>query len=292
MALFATLERDSPEADKLITLAHLAADYQEKLSSNTDKAVVVVIYGYLTTNAASDSLKEEIERNLMNRSIGPMVKTLTQIGVPIDKLYIADYVFSDRKGRKIDLFLQQQGESRHVLPSNPTEPGRRIPQVNIPKPVRDSKVTLDSGKELILEVTARTIKSGKRTVVPELSLKTTTGISPVAISKGFGAELVVWKPKLESLLRKIGKGGIADKVEFALKIVGVGKMSKEFADQISIEIAASLKAALTFDITIPGTSYELPVELSYSYGAAYRDGTIGDRGQGMVTITLFRFKGL
>ena len=292
MALFATLERDSPEADKLITLAHLAADYHEKLSSNTDKAVVVVIYGYLTTHAASDSLKEEIERNLMNKSIGPMVKTLTQMGVPIDKLYIADYVFSDRKGRKIDLFLQQQGESRHVLPSNPSEPGRRIPQVNIPKPVRDSRVTLDSGKELILEVTARTIKSGKRTVVPELSLKTTTGISPVAISKGFGAELVAWKPKLEGLLRKIGKAGLADKVEFALKIVGVGKMSKEFAHQISIEIAASLKAALTFDITIPGTSYELPVELSYSYGAAYRDGTIGDRGQGMVTITLFRFKGL
>src|SRR4051794_32466260 len=82
MALFATIERDSPESVKLITLAHLASDLKDKQSGNAAKQANVVLYGYLTTVAATDSVKEGIERDLMNRSLSGVTKSLTQLGVP------------------------------------------------------------------------------------------------------------------------------------------------------------------------------------------------------------------
>lgn len=290
MALFATIERDAPQADKLITLAHLAADFQEKLRSDPHKQLVVLIYGYLTMVAAEDAVKEGIERGLMNKSMVAMSKTLVQMGVPIDKLYFGDYVFSSSKARKIDLFLEQQGGTHHTMPGNQSDANLRIPTVNVPKPVRDAELSINKNKEVVLEITARTIKSGKRTVVPEVSIRTTTGISPVEISAGVNAQLVVWKPKLEGLLRKVGQQGIADKIEFDVKIVAGGAKTKEFARQISYEVAAALRASLTFEITIPGTKREIPIELSYSYGAEYKGGSISDKSEGMIKVTLFRFK--
>ncbi|HSU24666.1 MAG TPA: hypothetical protein VLI65_01675, partial [Pyrinomonadaceae bacterium] len=88
MALFATLERDSPEADKLVTLAHLASDFQDRFRSDPQKGLNILMIGYLTAAAVGDAVKEEIERGLMNKSILSMSKTLTQMGVPIDKLYL------------------------------------------------------------------------------------------------------------------------------------------------------------------------------------------------------------
>lgn len=68
-------------------------------------------------------------------------------------------------------------------------------------------------------------------------------------------------------------------------------MTKECAKQISIEAPASLQAALTFNITIPGINRGLPIELSYSYGATYHKGRgVSDNSQGMIKVTLFRFK--
>jgi hypothetical protein len=290
MALFATLERDSPEADKLVTLAHLASDFQDRFRSDPQKGLNILMIGYLTAAAVGDAVKEEIERGLMNKSILTMSKTLTQMGVPIDKLYLGDLVFSSSKGRKIDLFMEQQGEARHSVPGNPAISGYKIPTINPPKPVRDAELKINSNQELVLEVTARKIESGKRILIPELSFKSSTGISPVAISKGFDAELTVLRPKLESVLKKIGQEGLADKIEFSVQIVGGGKISKEFARQISTEVAASLKVALNINITIPGTKHELPIELSYSYGAAYKDGGVTEKGEGMITVTIFRFK--
>ena len=291
MSLFATIGRDAPEADKLVTLAHLASDFQDKFRSATQKQVNILIYGYLTDVAATDSVKEDIERDLMNRSISSMSKSLVQMGVPIDKLYIGEFVFSSGKARKVDFFLEQQGEARHSLPGNPPTDGHKIPTVNPAKPVRDAELSVNSGKVVSLEMTAFKIESGQRSLVPELSFKSSTNISPVAISNEFGAELVAWKPKLESLLKKIGQQGNADKIEFAVKINAGGKMQKEFAHQISYEIAGQLQVALTFDVTIPGTSHDLPVELSYSYGAVYdKDKGFSSDGQGMIKVTLFRFK--
>jgi len=297
MALFATIERDSPEAIKLITLAHLASDFQDRRRVDPQKQVNVLLYGYLTATAASDSVKQDIERDLMNRSLSAISKTLIQMGVPIDKLYLGEMVFSAPKGRKIDLFLEQQGEARHPVPANPPGTGGPTPTVNPPKPVRDAELSVNNKRQLVLEVTAKTIKSAIRTVIPEINFKSSTGISPVEISKGFGAELTLWKPRIEGVLRRLGKERIADKIEFEMKIIGGGALTKEFASQISIEIAAQLEAALTFNITIPGTSYELPVELSYSYGPGYRsdltdptNGNVKWEGQGMVKVTVFRFK--
>jgi hypothetical protein len=297
MALFATIERDSPDAVKLITLAHLASDFRDRRRVDPQKQINILMYGYLTATAASDSVKQDIERDLMNRSLLSLSKTLVQMGVPIDKLYLGEMVFSGPKGRKIDLFLEQQGEAKHYVPSNPPGIGQPIPTVHPPKRVRDAELSINNNKELVLEVTAHTIKSGTRTLIPEVAFKSSTGISPVEISKGFSAELTLWKPKLEAALRRIGQAGLADKIEFSLKIIGGGALTKEFARQISAEVAASLQAALTFNITIPGTSYELPVELSYSYGGDYKagiddptNGNISGEGQGMIKVTLFRFK--
>lgn len=297
MALFATLERDSPEADKLITLAHLASDFQDKLRSEPHRQLGVFVYGYLTTTAASDAVKEDIERGLMGKSLSSISKTLMQMGVPIDKLYLGELVFSNSKGRKIDLFLEQQGEARHYVPGNPPGTGRPAQTVNPPKPVRDAGLSVDSKKQLVLEVTAKTIKSGTRTVIPELSFKSNTALSPDALSKAFKAELTLWKPRLEGILKRIGQGNLADKIEFAVRIVGGGKASKEFARQISAEVAASLQAALTFNVTIPGINREIPIELSYSYGSGYKTdisnptgGNFNTEGQGMIKITLFKFK--
>jgi hypothetical protein len=290
MALFATIERDSSEAVKQTTLGKLTADYRDRLRSGPDKQLSIILYGYLTPAAASDSIKEEIERDLMNRSMSAITQILVRMGVPIDKLYIGEFVFSAPKGRKIDLFLQQQGESAPGLPGNVPTSGGRIQTVKPPKPVRDAELSVNKRGEVVLEVTAYKVVSGRRTLVPEFAFKTTTGISPVEISKGVSSELVLFKPKLEAMLRRIGQEGIADKIEFAVKIKGGAAMSKEFARQISIEVAASLQAALTFNITIPGTKRELPIELSYSYGAGYRDGRVTDYGEAMIKVTIFRFK--
>jgi hypothetical protein len=299
MSLFATIERDAPEAAKLITLAHLASDFQDKYKSSPDKRLSILLYPYLTAVAATDSVKEDIERGLMSKSLNSFVKTLVQYGVPIDSVYLGEFVFSGQKGRKIDLFLEQQGESGHPFPSNPSDTGYPLPTVNPPKKVRDAEVSVNSSKQVVLEITAKSIRLGSATVLPEVSFKSTTGISPVDISNGFSAELTLWKPKLETLLRKVGQERWADKIEFSLKIVAGGQLSKEFAGQISAEIAAQLQAALSFNITIPGTSYELPIELSYSYGPAYNapytdptNGNTAMQGQGMVKVTVFRFKSL
>jgi hypothetical protein len=298
MSLFATIERDAPEAARLITLAHLASDFQERRKENPGKSLNILLYGYLTAVAATDSVKEDIERGLMTKSLSSAVKTLVQYGVPIDSVYLGEFVFSVPKGRMIDLFLEQQGESRHVFPTNPPETGHPLPTVNPPKKVRDAEVSVNSSKQVVLEITAKSFKLGSETVLPEVSFKSTTGLSPVDISNGFSAELTLWKPKLEALLRKLGQEGLADRMEFSLKIIAGGQLSKEFAGQISAEIAAQLQAALTFNITIPGTSYELPIELSYSYGPSYNapytdptNGNAGMQGQGVVKVTVFRFKG-
>ncbi len=297
MALFATLERDSPEADKLITLAHLASDFQDKLRSEPHKQLGVFMFGYLTDAAAADAVKEDIERGLMGKSLSAISTTLIQMGVPVDKLYLGDMVFSNGKGRKIDLFLEQQGESRHYVPGNPPGTGRPPRTVNPPKPVRDADLSINSKNQLVLEVKVKTIKSGTRTVIPELSFKSNTALSPDALSKAFKAELTLWKPKLEGILKRIGQGNLADKIEFAIRIVGGGKASKDFAKQISAEIAASLRAALTFNVTIPGVNREIPIELSYSYGGGYKTdisnptgGNFTVDGQGTIKITLFKFK--
>ncbi len=297
MALFATIERDSPESVKLITLAHLAADFKEKRRSRPDRQLSIVLYGYLTAVAASDSIKEEIERGLMNKSLAAITKTLVGYGVPIDKLYIGEFVFSTSKARKIDIFLQQQGEAAPNFPGNPPVAGRTgMPMLS--KSAKDAELSINSNKKLTLEVTVYENKSGRRTVVPEIAFKTITAVTWLEATQGFSSQLTLWKPKLEVLMRRIGQQGIADKVEFAVRITvdGEAGRSKEVAKQISAQVAASLKAALTFKITIPGTKRELPVELSYSYGIGYRanheaplDGRFSEEGKGMITVTLFRF---
>lgn len=296
MALFATLERDSPQHIKLITSAHLAEDFKEKKRLDPQKDLAVLLYGYLTQVAASDTIKEEIERGLMSKSLSALAKTIIEYGVPIDKVYVADMPFSGPKGRKIDIFLQQQGESGRDLPNNSPAIGRSGGP-NFSKPVRDAELNANTSGKVALDVTVFEVKSGRRTLVPELKLKSVTGISPVEISTSFKAQLTLWKPKLEGLLRRIGQQGIADKIEFAIKIEGAGGKSKEFGKQISVEVAAALKAALTFNVQIPGTKREIPVELSYSYGGSYRaqegaytDGRFAEEGKGMITVTLFRFK--
>ena len=299
MALFATIERDSPESVKLIILAKTAADFKERRLSRPDRPVSIVLYGYLTAVAASDSIKEEIERDLMNRSLSAITKTLTQYGVPIDKIYIGEFVFSGPKARKIDIFLQQQGEAAPNFPGHPPVVGRTgVP--NLTKPAKDTVLNINSNKKLTLEVTVYEKKAGSRTVVPEIAVETITAVSWMEASQGFSAKLTLWKPKLEGLLRRVGQQGIADKIEFAVKITvdGEAGKSKEAVNQISAQAAAALKAALTFKITIPGSRREIPIELSYSYGGSYRanrdapfDGRFSEEGKGMITVTLFRFNG-
>ena len=296
MALFATIERDSPQHVKLITLAHLAEDFKEKRRADPYKDLNVILVGHLTSAAASDTIKEEIERDLMKKSLSGIVKTIGEYGVPVDKLYVGEFVFSPTKGRQIDIFLLQQGEAAPNLPGNPPTAGKPG-NPNFTKSAKDAGVVVTSSRELILDVTVFERKSGRRTLVPELKLKSVTGVSPSELSTGFKAQLTLWKPKLEGLLRKIGKQGLADSIEFAIKIEGGGAKAKEFARQISADIAASLKAALTFNVPIPGTKQELPIELSYSYGGNYRanegaytDGRFSEEGKGMISVTLFRFK--
>jgi hypothetical protein len=279
---------------KLITLAHLAADIKERRTSNPGKPLGVFLIGYLTAAAASDSVKEEIERGLMAKSISALARDLAELGVPMDKIYVGEMVFSGQKGRKIDIFLQQQGEAAPNLPGN-SVPGR-TGAPDFRKSPKDGSLNVTSGRELVMEVTVYEVKSSRRTIIPELSFKSSTGISPTEIYTGFSSQLTLWKPKLESALKRIGQQGIADKVEFSLKIVGGGARSKEFANQISVEAAAALKAALNIKVTIPGTRRELPIELSYSYGGSYKasdgaylDGRFAAEGKGMISVTLFRF---
>src|SRR5688500_19087718 len=56
---YTTLFRSTPDPEKLITLAHLAADFKEKRLADPHKQLNVVIFGYLTATAGSDTVKEE-----------------------------------------------------------------------------------------------------------------------------------------------------------------------------------------------------------------------------------------
>jgi hypothetical protein len=142
MALFATIERDSPEPVKLKTLDHLASDFKERRRSNPAKQLNIILYGYLTTVAASDLVKQEIERDLMNRSMSAITKTLVRLGVPIDKLYVGEYVFSGPKARKIDIFLQQQGEAAPILAIHPSRAGPACQVSRSRCEIRNSALTI------------------------------------------------------------------------------------------------------------------------------------------------------
>jgi len=298
MALFATIHRNTPDPEKLITLAHLAADFKEKRLADPHKQLNVVIFGYLTATAGSDTVKEEIERDLMNRALSAITKTLAQYGVPINNIYIAEFIFSGPKGREIDLFLQQQGESAKDMPNNTQAPRGGTVGPNFTKPAKDAGLSISSSKKLTLEVTVYENKSGRRTLVPEIKFKTITALTWLEAAQGFSSQLTLWKPKLEGVLKRVGQQASADNIEFAIKVTvdGDASKSKDAAQQISAKVAASIKAALTFKITIPGTKRELPIELSYSYGGSYRanhesplNGRFSEESKGMITVTLFRF---
>ena len=298
MALFATIHRNTPDPEKLITLAHLAADFKERRLADPHKQLNVVIFGYLTATAGSDTVKEEIERDLMNRALAPITKTLVHYGVPVDSLYIAEFIFSGPKGRQIDLFLQQQGESPKDMPNNTQAPRGGAVGPNFVKPAKDAGLNISTSKKVTLEVTLYENKSGRRTLVPEIKFKSITALTWLEAAQGFSSQLTLWKPKLEGVLKRIGQQASADNIEFALKVTfdGDAAKSKDAAAQISAKVAASIKAALTFKITIPGTKRELPIELSYAYGGSYRanheaplNGRFSEESKGMITVTLFRF---
>jgi len=295
MGLFARIERDPHLVDKQL-VTQLATDFLDRLQSNPQANPTIVLFGYLTHLAANDLQMEEIERGLMNRSIDFVTRILTGMQVPVERLYVGDYIYSATKSRKVDLFLQQAGEPSN-FPMNPMLPVHRKHDVRSPKRVLDAALDINSAKHLVLDVTVFAIKSGRRTLLKELALKSITGISPTDISTKFNAQLVLWKPKLQELMRRIGQEDMADKVEFAVKLTGGASRSKEFTRQVSLAVSASLKAALTFNVTIPGTKHEVAIELSYSYGASYTadegrygDGQFADKGKGMINVTLFRFK--
>jgi len=295
MALFATIHRNTPDPEKL---TNLAANFKEKRLADPHKQLNIVIYGYLTATAGSDTVMEEIERDLMNRALASITKTLVHNGVPISNIYIAEFIFSGPKGRQIDLFLQQQGESAKEMPNNAQPPRGGAVAPDLAKKAKDAGLNISSKKKLTLEVTVYENKSKRRTLVPEIKFKTITALSWLEASQGFSSQLTLWKPKLEGVLKRIGQQASADNIEFAIKVMvdGDASKSKDAAQQISAKVAASIKAALTFKITIPGTKRELPIELSYSYGGSYRanheeplNGRFSEESKGVITVTLFRF---
>ncbi len=294
MGLFATVERDPHLIDQR-TLTRLAGEFKDRNNSRPESSPSIFIFGYLTQTAAEDAVKEDIERGLMNRGIQYVSRWLSQLGIPADRIYINEHVISAMKSRKIDLFLQQRGETA-TFPANAPISSRRAKDFLQPKDADKNAVKVNSNQELVLEVTAYAIKADKRTVLKEIALKSITGISPSQINTKFYAELSLWKPKLHKLLRKIGQDGMADKVQFSFKLTGGGTKSKDFGDEVKVAVSASLKAALSVQVSVPGTKHEVTIELSFSYGVSYKaemdritDGSVGDKGKGMVEVTLFRF---
>lgn len=271
MGLYTTFNKNTTEAEQLMVLAWLASKFQDKLRSNSGKSPVVFIWGYLDPIAAGDSVAEEIERQAMDKRIISIGKNLIRLGVPVDKIYPLDSKITNIGGHQhpIDIFLQEAGETNSVVPSVPLLGPDPHPAKTL-KPTPPGKWEGNLSQEGIkVEVDLYSKESGKRTLLKTFKVKKSYGLSLKEWSIEIGAEVTLWKPEIDEILKKKRLEKFVGKFEFEVKVAGGRKLSKEFAAGISQEYSAKLSAGLSF---IVSDGWKVSFEISTGYAIKDVDG--------------------
>ncbi|MCI0335948.1 MAG: hypothetical protein L0226_00080 [Acidobacteria bacterium] len=254
-----TLYPDDSDASESYKLVRLARTFRAQWADNTGSEINV--YGYLTTEAKYNTIKEKDERVVMRQRMDYVRNTLNEMGVPKDKVWVGGVAFSSHRGGQIDLFIRD-GKSNAILPPYPPYVSPSSPKQ--PSPSKDQ--WLDADTEISIDPVKREIEaevelsykepSGNRKILPKASIK--FSITSNGSLSEVGAELTLLKQKLARQIL----WGVAQDVKISVKAVGLIDFASSSAERITGELNAKFKAALSANLAIPDTRVKIPVELS------------------------------
>jgi hypothetical protein len=223
------------------------------------KIVNVNLYGYISTESQMNSVTERNERAAMNNKLNAARDQLLKMGVSDDKIWKGGIAYSPNRSGQIDVSVREVNLNTIILP--PYTP--YVPPANPQTPPNQKEQWLDSDGSAKKDVLKDVIS-----IEIEISLKeggifrTKPPVSAKASAKSdgkieLGAE---WTPIKEEIAKKVLWGAVQ---EVKFKISAKGGVKMKFDDKkFHSELNASVKAALSATLVIPGTSIKIPVEVS------------------------------
>lgn len=286
MALYTTFNKNTTEAEQLMVLAWLASRVQDKLSM---RKKIIIITGYLDVMANEDLVFKEIETNHMNKLLTSIFKTLVQMGVPAADVQVWEPVKSYIKGHqhRIDIFLQEEGETGTVFPSDPPQDPAH-PRTKKPQPAA-VELSLDSKGKLTLEGEVYVIKFGGRSRIPDIKLKKSVSVSPEGVSIEFGQEIIVFKKEVGELLKK---DNFIEGLEVEIKLASAGEIKRTWGKEVEKAIGAKFEAAFKKQLGASGTAKRMSIQLFFSWGGEFKGSNIEEKRQiGLKFVWEFDFGG-
>lgn len=263
LSTFETIYPADSVASESAKLVLLARTYKTR-SIDLSKIVNVNIYGYISSEAQTNSATEKAERAAMQMKFNNLRSKLSQMGIPNDKIWSGGVAFSSKWNGQINVSINETNLNSVILP--PYVPS--VPSNDPQKPNGNKEQWLDSDGSLKKDVLKDVIF-----VEIELSLKE-GGIfrtkPPISVKASFksdgsielGAE---WTPIEEEIKKKVFWGTVQE-VKFKISAEATAETKFE-KSRINIELNAAVKAALSANLVVPGTKIKIPVELSIGVGA-------------------------
>ena len=262
ISTFETIYQVDSDASESAKLLRIARGYKNQAIDNS-KIVSINVYGYINTEAQMSSVTENRERAAMQTRFSNLRNNLIQWGVPNDKIWIGGVAFSSKWSGQINVSLKEVNLNSIILP--PYTPA--VPSNDPQKPSGAKEQWLDADGSV-----KKDVLKGEIAIEIELSLKeggifrTKPPISAKASVKSDGTiELGVEWTAIEEEIKKKAAWGTVQEVKF--KISAEGGVGFKFDDKrIHTELNASVKAALSAILVIPGTKIKIPVEVSVGVG--------------------------
>jgi hypothetical protein len=255
-----TIYPDDSNASESFKLVRLARTLRTQWISNP--RAEINIYGYINTEAANSSVRENNERAAMRQRFNRVRSTLNQIGVPNDKVWVGGIAFSPIRGGQIDIYIRGGNINLilpfyppYVPPSSPKESSKESSAAKEQWLDSDAAINVDPVKqEIVTEVSVSfSEKSGIRKILPPISMK--LSIKPDGSLGEVGAELTL----LQQDLAKKVLWGAANDVKIEVLAVGSIEFASSATERIKGELNAKLKSALSADLIIPKTSVEVSI---------------------------------
>ena len=259
---FETLYPADSGASESAKLLKIARGYKNK-AIDLAKVVNVNIYGYISTEAQMNSAIEKSERAAMQNRMNNVRDSLIQMGVSNDKIWSGGVAFSSNWSGQINVSIKEANLNSIILPPYlpyvPSNDPQKSPNGKEQWLDADGSVKKDVLKGVIgLEIELSLKEGGIFRTKPPISVK-------ASVKSDGGIELgAEWTPIEEEIKKKAVWGTIQ---EIKFKISVEGSAEAKFEDKrIQSELNASIKAALSATLTIPGSSIKLPVEVSIGVG--------------------------
>lgn len=285
-----TLYVDESEGSENLKLVRLVRHVRGLMIKN--RQAHVAVEGYFGRDAMTlEPTVAEKERFTLEGWQWEKRNKLISFGLPEPNIvvYVPFQVKSDADGRTVRLTAYETAPK----PAFPRQ-GNNLPTIQPFSPSVSASVVIDPKSrqeegsnrasrhvETQVEVTVWDDKGNKKIGFLPKS-KVTLSVGPNGIEE-VGGELTAFKLKLKALnLDEKFKWGFISKVEIAFKVEGSMNLDKSTAERLFREWKGKLKAALSFELKIPGTSLKLPIEV-----APYVDSE-GKPGVGL-QFTLFEF---